>query len=217
MPAAESAAQELPITVVIVDDHLLVADSIDAALGATTGIAVLDIVGSCQSGLASVARHRPDVLLLDQLLPDGLGTSILPAVLASSSQTKVLLETAVDSDEVSTRAIQAGASGVISKGDRTARLIKAVRAAANDEPVITPEALHRLMPHLARRGFRLGDDLTSRKREVLKKLYAGRAADLIDGQPPGLIVPRAVTFVDTGTQPDRSTDPIGTRNAPTRR
>ena len=90
---ARSVAQNQPlgvpraaITVVIVDDHLLVADSIAAALGATADIVVLDIADSCESGLAAVARHRPDVLLLDQRLPDGLGTSILPAMLAVSAQ-----------------------------------------------------------------------------------------------------------------------------------
>jgi DNA-binding NarL/FixJ family response regulator len=162
MSAAEGAA-EPTITVVIVDDHLLVADSIAAALGATDDIVVLDIANSCESGLAAVARHRPDVLLLDQRLPDGLGTSILPAMLAVSAHTKALLVTAAESDEVLTKAIEAGASGVITKGKRASSLVKAVRAAANDEPVITPEALRRLMPHLGRRSHKIGDDLTSRE------------------------------------------------------
>ena len=90
MIAADEAEQPT-ITVVIVDDHLLVADSIAAALGATTDIIVLDIADSCESGLAAVARHRPDVLLLDQRLPDGLGTSVLPAIMAVSAHTKALL------------------------------------------------------------------------------------------------------------------------------
>ena len=100
----------------IVDDHLLVADSIAAALNATEDIVVVDIAGNCADGLTVVARHRPDILLLDQRLPDGLGTSVLPKMLAVSPQTKVLLVTAADSDEVLTRAIEAGAAGVITKG-----------------------------------------------------------------------------------------------------
>ena len=181
MSAAEGAA-EPTITVVIVDDHLLVADSIAAALGATDDIVVLDIANSCESGLAAVARHRPDVLLLDQRLPDGLGTSILPAMLAVSAHTKALLVTAAESDEVLTKAIEAGASGVITKGKRAASLVKAVRAAANDEPVITPEALRRLMPHLGRRSHKIGDDLTSREREVLGLLVAGKSTAALAGE-----------------------------------
>ena len=178
---APEGVEKPPITVVIVDDHLLVADSIAATLGATSDIVVVDITDSCQSGLASVARHRPDVLLLDQQLRDGLGTSILPEMLAVSSMTRALLVTAAESDEVLTKAIKAGASGVITKGKRAASLVKAVRAAANDEPVITPEALRRLMPHLGRRSHKIGDDLTSREREVLRLLVAGKSTAVVAG------------------------------------
>lgn len=163
------------ITVVIVDDHLLVADSIAAALSATHDITVLDIAGNCAAGLAAVARHRPAVLLLDQRLPDGLGTSVLPEMLVASPRTKVLLVTAVDSDDVLTNAIEAGAVGVITKGKRAVSLVSAVRAAANDEPVITPDVLRRLMPRLGQRGRRDNDALTSREREVLRLLVAGKS------------------------------------------
>lgn len=161
------------ISVVIVDDHLLVADSIAAALDATEDMTVLDIAGSCAAGVASVGRLRPDVLLLDQRLPDGLGTSVIRDMLAASPLTRVLLVTAADSDDVLTKAIEAGAVGVITKGKRAASLVKAVRAAANDEPVITPDALRRLLPRMGHRGHRPGDDLTSREREVLGLLVAG--------------------------------------------
>ena len=81
-----------------------------------------------------------------------------------------------------TKAIEAGASGVITKGKRAASLVKAVRAAANDEPVITPDALRRLMPHLGRRSHKIGDDLTSREREVLGLLVAGKSTAALAGE-----------------------------------
>ncbi len=164
-----------PITVVIVDDHLLVADSIAAALDAMEDISVVDIAGTCAAGVASVARHHPAVLLLDQRLPDGLGTTILPEMLAVSPRTKVLMVTAVDSDDVLANAIEAGAAGVITKGKRAASLVSAVRAAANDEAVITPDVLRRLLPRLGQRGQRVSDGLTSREREVLGLLVAGKS------------------------------------------
>jgi DNA-binding NarL/FixJ family response regulator len=182
MMPSESAAGQSSITVVIVDDHLLVADSIAAALNATEDIVVLDIAGNCADGLAIVARHRPDVLLLDQRLPDGLGTNVLPKMLGVSPHTKVLLVTAADSDEVLSRAIEAGAAGVITKGKRAASLVRAVRAAANDEPVITPDALRRLMPRMGRHSHRIGDDLTLREREVLGMLVAGKSTAALAGE-----------------------------------
>lgn len=169
------------ITVVIVDDHLLVADSMAAALGASGDITVVDIAGNCAAGIAAVARHQPVVLLLDQRLPDGLGTSVLPQMLSVSPRTKVLLVTAIDSDEVLTNAIEGGAVGVITKGKRAANLVTAVRAAANDEPVITPDVLRRLMPRVGQRGRRPDDGLTGREREVLRLLIAGKSTAELAG------------------------------------
>lgn len=182
MTVADPSVPPPRITVVIVDDHLLVADSVAAALNATDDIAVLDIAGTCASGLALVARHRPDILLLDQRLPDGLGTNVLPEMLARSPLTKVLLVTASDSDDVLTRAIEAGAASVITKGKRAAYLIQAVRAAAHGEAVITPDDLRRLLPHLGRHGHRAGDDLTVREREVLGMLIDGKSTAALAGE-----------------------------------
>ena len=129
---------------VIVDDHLMVADSLATILSANEDMTVLAIAGTCASGLEAVARYQPDVLLLDQRLPDGLGTDSLEAMLAECPRMKVLLVTAGDTDDVLARAILAGAAGVIPKGKRAITLINAVRAVAHNEAVITPDALRRL-------------------------------------------------------------------------
>ena len=181
-PDASSPAERAVISVVIVDDHLMVADSLAATLGAQDDITVVAVADSCASGLAAVARHRPDVLLLDQRLPDGLGTDSLAAMLEINPTMKVLLVTGGDTDDVLARAIMAGAAGVIPKGKRAANLVAAVRAAANDEAVITPDVLRRLMPRLARGNSGPGDDLTAREREVLQLLVAGTGTSALAGK-----------------------------------
>ena len=92
---------------------------------------------------------------------------------------KVLLVTAGDTDDVLARAIMAGAAGVIPKGKRASTLINAVRAVAHNEAVITPDALRRLMPHLAKAGSGIGTDLTAREREVLRLLVAGKSTSAL--------------------------------------
>ncbi len=168
-----------PITVVIVDDHLMVADSLATILSANEDMTVLAIAATCASGLEAVARYRPDVLLLDQRLPDGLGTDSLAAMLAECPGMKVLMVTAGDTDDLLARAIMAGAAGVIPKGKRAITLINAVRAVANNEPVITPDALRRLMPHLAQTGNGIGAGLTAREREVLRLLVEGKSTSTL--------------------------------------
>jgi len=170
------------ISVIIVDDHVLVAEGVAAALGATPDIVVLGLADSCETGRQAVRSNKPDVLLLDQRLPDGFGTDILQELLDIHPTMKVLLVTASDTDDVLARAIEAGAAGVIAKGKRAASLVQAVRAAARDEAVITPEVLRRLMPRMGRRGRRLGDDLTAREREVLQLLAAGKSTRDLAGE-----------------------------------
>lgn len=167
------------ITVVIVDDHVMVAESLTTTLNACPDITVVAIAESCATGLDAVATHRPDVLLLDQRLPDGLGTDILAPMFDVHPQLKVLFVTGGDSDEVLARAITGGAAGIIPKGKRASILVAAVRAVANDEAVITPNELRRLMPLLAQGDTGMGADLTAREREVLELLTQGKStADL---------------------------------------
>lgn len=171
-----------PITVVIVDDHLMVADSLATILSANEDMTVLAIAATCASGLEAVARFQPDVLLLDQRLPDGLGTDILAAMLVECPRMKVLLVTAGDTDDVLARGVLAGASGIVPKGKRASTLINAVRAVARNEAVITPDELRRLMPQLAKSNSGIGTDLTAREREVLRLLVAGKSTAALAGE-----------------------------------
>jgi len=111
-------------------------------------------------------------------MPDGLGTDIVGRVLESSPQTKVLLVSAESGDDVLTKAILAGASAVIPKGKPAAALIASVRAAANDQALITPESLRRLLPRLTR-GHSPGVDITGRELEVLRLLASGTSTAAI--------------------------------------
>lgn len=161
------------ISVVIIDDHLLVADSLKAALSSTDDLVVVGVAATGAEGLEAVRRHRPDVCLLDQRLPDGLGTDLLPQLLAASPSTKVLLVTGSDTDDVLHRAVERGAVGFLAKGQRAASLFNAIRRAADGDVVLSPEDLRRLVPRAGNRALRLGDDLTPREREVLSLLADG--------------------------------------------
>lgn len=166
---------------VIVDHHLMVAEGIAATLSRTQDMTVLAIAGTCAGGFEAVARHRPDVLLLAQRLPDGLGTDSLAALLSVCPRMKVLMVTVDDSDDLLVLAITRGAVGVVHKTERVVALVNAVRAAAHDEPVVTPDDLRRLLARTGRNRTRPGDDLTAREREVLTLLAAGMSTCAVAG------------------------------------
>eukprot|EP01032_Pedospumella_encystans_P005171 gene5171-6141_t len=81
--------------------------------------------------------------------------------------------TASAADHVLVKALEAGASGFVSKTRSLAELTSAVRAAAAGEAVISPELLARLLPRLHRSGRPRANDLTEREREVLGLLSGG--------------------------------------------
>ncbi|MGG5258311.1 response regulator [Phycicoccus avicenniae] len=161
------------ITVVIVDDHLMVADAVASGLRADERIAVVAVAGTCAEGLAEVRRHRPRVCLLDQRLPDGLGTDLVPRLLEASPDTKVLLVTGDDSLDVLHQAVRAGAVGIVNKGQRASALREAILRAVEGVTILSARDVQRLLPSAGAGGPALGDDLTPRERDVLRLLVQG--------------------------------------------
>jgi DNA-binding NarL/FixJ family response regulator len=125
-----------PISLVVVEDTMMLATVASEALASMPGLTVAATVHTCADGVAAVLRHTPDVVLLDQDLPDGLGTNSIPAMLDACPGVKVLVVTGLGGDDVLTRAQTAGAVGVVLKGQRLATLVQAIRAAAN--PQVAP-------------------------------------------------------------------------------
>jgi DNA-binding NarL/FixJ family response regulator len=169
------------IRVFIADDHLLLADSLAAAIDAEPGLRVVGTAGSCAETLSALSQHPPDVLLLDQRLPDGLGTDLLPELFTVAPEVKVILVTAETSDVVLIAAIRGGCAGLFRKGARAAELMDAIRGAANNEIMIDAAELRRLLPQLRSSG-RLGDDLTERERSILRLLAEGTSTTNIAQQ-----------------------------------
>ncbi|MBT9254986.1 response regulator transcription factor [Phycicoccus sp. MAQZ13P-2] len=172
-PTAAAEPRTGTVSVVVVDDHLLLADAVASGLRTRGRVTVLDVAASCAEGLAAVERHRPDVCLLDQRLPDGFGTDLVPRLLAASPDTKVLLVTADDSVDVLHQALAAGAVGIVNKGQRADALHEAVMRAAEGITILSARDVQRLLPSSERGGQQLGDDLTPRERDVLRLLVQG--------------------------------------------
>jgi two-component system response regulator DevR len=179
-PGASHGTEALtaPISVLVVDDHLLVADSVAAVLTATAGICVAAVTGTCAEALEAVSRLHPDVVLLDQRLPDGLGTDLLPELLAASPTTKVVLVTAESSDATLFSAVERGCAGFVRKGARVAELVRTIQGVARNQNMIGSEDLLRLLPRL-RGGHQVGDDLTPREATILQLLVNGASTDAI--------------------------------------
>jgi DNA-binding NarL/FixJ family response regulator len=166
------------IRLLICDDHPILANGLAALLARDDDIAVVGVVGSVEEVIAAAERLVPDVVLMDYELPDGTGADATARVLAVVPTTRVVMLTSFTDDDVLVACIEAGAIGFVTKHSGSRDLAAAVRLAANDESVVAPDLLVRLLPRLVR-GAPLGTVLTDREREILSTLAGGASNQAI--------------------------------------
>lgn len=163
------------VRVVICDDHQILADGLAALLGMEEGIEVVAVTGSVAEVVEASAALRPHVVLMDYELPDGTGLEATRQLLELAPGTNVVILTSFDDDDVLVGAIQAGATGFVTKHHSPTELADAVRTAATGGPVIAPSLLARLLPRLGA-GTPKGVVVSAREREILA-LVAGGATN----------------------------------------
>ncbi|MEU4397923.1 response regulator transcription factor [Micromonospora orduensis] len=159
-----------PLRLLIVDDHPVVRDGLR---GMFTGDPDFEVVGEARDGaeaLALAAHSRPDVVLMDLRMPGMDGVTAIGRLVGSGSQAKVLVLTTYDTDADVLPAIEAGATGYLLKDAPREELVRAVRAAAQGEAVLSPSVAGRLMGRLRAPAE---EPLSHRELEVLAMVAKG--------------------------------------------
>jgi two-component system response regulator DevR len=113
------------VTVVLVEEHPVLLENFAGQL-TDAGAHVVAAVGTLDSGLSAVLRHRPDIAVIGNGLPDGRGVDLCRAVTQVLPQLVVLLHAAVVTRVEEQEAREAGAAAVIPKAIRSAPLVAAV-------------------------------------------------------------------------------------------
>ena len=155
------------IKVVIVEDHVMVAQGLCAVLDEEDGMEVTATTSTAQEAMEVMGHHAPEVALVDFRLRDGDGAELAAAVRRRHPQTRVVMLTAADDREVLARAIEAGAAGFVHKGGPIDEVIRAIRAVEADESWFRPEVLAQVVGTARQAAPVVGYDLTGREREVL--------------------------------------------------
>jgi DNA-binding NarL/FixJ family response regulator len=167
------------MTVLLVDDHALVTQALEAMLGREPDIEVVGRASTVAEGIALARSTTPDVILLDYDLPDGDGVSAARQILAERPETKVVMLTATTTDLVLVEAIEAGCAGFVPKREAVEEVVAAVRAAHAGEAPISPELLARLLPQMRRASGRAVFDLTRRETQILRLLAEGLSNEAV--------------------------------------
>jgi DNA-binding NarL/FixJ family response regulator len=168
-------------TVLLVDDHAMVAEGLGAALSAYDGISVVGVAVTVGQGLTMAAGLQPDVVVLDSSLPDGDAPDAIARFLeVLPSGAVIVLGSSSDYNAV-VRALEAGARGFLVKDQRVAELADAVRAVTAGGRVLAAQLVDALVDRLstpAPRRF----NLTNREIDVLNRLAAGASTATISEQ-----------------------------------
>ena len=164
------------LRVVLADDQAVVREGLVTLLGLLPGI---EVVGSAADGVTAVelvARHRPDVLLVDLRMPRGDGVETTAKVRAEYPSTEVVVLTTYADDDALLAALRAGARGFLTKDADAEAIARALRSAAAGQSTVDGELQRRLVEAVTRTApvqAREIKGLTAREIEVLRLIAAG--------------------------------------------
>ena len=166
------------LNVVVVDDHPLLRHGLRQLLEQIAGHRVVAEADNGAQAVAAVREHRPDLVVMDLLMPGMSGLDATRAILGERPETAVLVLTMSDEDASVFAALRAGARGYVVKGCEPGEFLRAVEAVAAGETLLGAAVAARIGAFLdgsanatAQAAF---PALTAREREILELVARGR-------------------------------------------
>ena len=164
------------LRLLLVDDHWVVRQGLRMYLERD---AEFEIVGEAENGAEAIrmaTQFRPDVVLMDLLMPVLDGVAAISGIREAAPDVEVLALTSVLEDDQVVAAIRAGAIGYVLKDTRGEELKSAIRAAAQGQVFLSPQAATRLMREVrAPEAAEATEALTGRESDILRLLAVGLA------------------------------------------
>ncbi len=164
----------MSIRVIIVDDHAILRSGLSRVLSAEPDIEVVGEAASADRAVFEALASKPDVIVMDVVMPGKSGIEGIPAVLQAVPGVRVLMLSMQDDPRYVREAFAVGASGYVLKEAADTEVVGAVRAVASGERYVHPALGARLIAADADERRRAEDDpLSEREREVLRLLALG--------------------------------------------
>ena len=160
-------------SVVIVDDHALFRVGVVQTLNLDEDLEVVGEGGSTAEALDLVARHRPDIVLLDINMP-GNGIEAARALLELDNAPKVMMLTVSEEDDDIMRALETGAVGYVLKGVKANDLIGAVKGVAAGESFVSPNLTLKILGNVTgKTPASVLSSLTRQEEKTLRLMATG--------------------------------------------
>jgi len=167
------------INVMLVDDHEVVLEGLIRILEKQGGIKIVTVARSAEEALEKLVRFPPDVIIVDIQLPGMNGIELIRRVKREFPEIEAITLTVFDDEQFAKQAIKAGAIGYVIKDAAKDELVKAVRAAAKGETLISTSVARKLIEEISEpagrkkkkeEGF---EELSQREMDVIKLMTRG--------------------------------------------
>ncbi len=175
-----------PVSILLVDDHAMVRNTLAQCLRGDPGMNVVGVAENADAGVREALRLKPDVLVMDIDMPGLICFDAARTIRAQCPDTRIIFLSAFFHDRYIEQALDCEASGYVTKSEPPESLIRAIRSAVAGTAYYSPEVLARVV--VTSEGATLPTDrrsrastLTQRELEVLRYLTRGLAKKEIAG------------------------------------
>ena len=173
------APQPEPHRVLIVDDHPIVREGLDALISRHHDLEVCGHASSVQEALDLVETTEPDVAIVDLSLTDGNGISLISELKSRKSPVRALVSSMYDETLYAERSLQAGAMGYVNKQEASSRIIDAIRCVLTGKVYLSERMAERILHRMVGTGAKPEpgsgsvDTLSNRELEVFELIGNG--------------------------------------------
>jgi DNA-binding NarL/FixJ family response regulator len=169
------------LRILVADDHGLVRRGARAVLHSQPGWRVIGEAANGREAVEKAIKLKPDVAVVDIGMPELDGVEVTRQIRKAVPDTKVLVLTMHESDQMVQRALDAGALGYVLKSDLTENLVRAVRAVSGGKRFLTPQVSEIVLEGFLKtksqhqQGERAGARMTPRELEIIRLLAEGKS------------------------------------------
>jgi two-component system response regulator NreC len=171
------------VRVLIVDDHAVERAGLRLQIDAEDDLEAVGEAGNARDAVFQARALKPDVVLMDVVMPDQSGIDVVPTILHERPEIKVLVLSMQDDPQYVRQAFAAGASGYVLKEAADTEVVSAIREVAKGGSYVHPTLGARLVAAESAEARRAEEDpLSDREREVLRLLALGHTNQEISTQ-----------------------------------
>lgn len=163
------SSEPTPIRILVVDDHPVVRQGIAAVIATESDMEFIGEAATGREALQQFRTHRPDITLMDLLMPEMSGLDAIIAIRAEYPEARIIVLTTYLGDVQVLRALKAGARGYLLKGSVHKELLETIRAVHGGKKSLSSEASFQLAEHAT------DEALTPAEIRVLRLIADGEA------------------------------------------